>query len=645
MCGICGVVFHDRERIVPAALVESMTRVLHHRGPDDCGVWTKGRAGLGHARLSIIDLSPLGHQPMSNEDGTVWITLNGEIYNYLELRADLERRGHRFRSKTDTEVVIHLWEELGERAVQSLCGMFALAIWDERQQLLFLARDRFGKKPLFYAELEDRFLFGSEPKAILADPALKSAPNLEAIHYYLAYQSVPAPHSAFLGMKKLPPAHIARVVNGRATTRPYWHLDYGRQLAVSSPLSREHLCQEIVDRLRQAVRARLMSDVPLGALLSGGVDSSLVVALAQGEVTGRLKTFSIGFAEDDYDETRFARMVAERYQTDHHELVVRPDAAAIFPDLVWHYNEPFADSSAIPTYYLCKMARDHVTVVLTGDGGDENFAGYPRYDRVVDSSAAARVRHLLRLVKDRARSAWHLDGTLGDRVRTLIPPWPRDMRQQRYYESVTHFHEVYQRQFYSADFYRQTRAWPATAIIRRHYEDVSGPTLLDRTLAVDLRLYLPDTLMTKVDVAGMAHSLEARMPFLDHRFVEFCATIPSGLKLDAHGVSKAILKQACVPFLPHEVISRRKMGFGVPLDHWFRNDLKAFAYDTLLSARAAQRGYFRPDAVRALLDRHLSGTQGSWHYHLWNLLMLELWHQMFVDHSMPLPAAAHPGAS
>ena len=384
MCGIDGILYHDRAQVVSEKLIERMNDVLHHRGPDDSGVWVKGNVGLGQARLSIIDLSPLGHQPMCNEDGTVWITFNGEIYNFLELKEELLRKGHHFRSHTDTETILHLWEEMGPACVERLRGMFAIALWDERKQTLFLARDRVGKKPLFYAALPDRFIFGSEIKAILQDEDFDVSPDLEAIHYYLTYQSVPAPYSAFKGVKQLPPAHTLLVKDGTVTIQRYWDLSYRQKRRVIGEAAERELQEEIIERLREAVRIRLMSDVPLGAFLSGGIDSSIVVALMAGLMDQPVKTFSIGFAEEEYNELPYARMVAERYHTDHHEFIVKPDAQAIFPDLVWHYNEPFADSSAIPTYYVSKLAREYVTVVLTGDGGDENFAGYPRYQNLGD---------------------------------------------------------------------------------------------------------------------------------------------------------------------------------------------------------------------------------------------------------------------
>jgi asparagine synthase (glutamine-hydrolysing) len=635
MCGICGIVYTDPERRVEPGLLENMNRVMEHRGPDDRGTWRQGRVGLGHVRLSIIDLSPLGHQPMCNEDQTVWITYNGEIYNFLELREELQQKGHQFRSRTDTEVIVHLWEEEGVRCVERLRGMFAFAIWDERQQVLFLARDRMGKKPLFYAMLPDRFIFGSEIKAILQDGDIRPEPDLRALHYYLTYQSVPSPYSAFRGIKKLPPAHCLLVKQGRGEPRRYWKLSYRDKLAVNGDRGEENLQEEIIERLREVVSLRLVSDVPLGAFLSGGIDSSLVVAMMAGIMKEPVKTFSISFAQEEYDEARFARMVADRYATDHHEFRVTPDAKAIFPELVWHYNEPFADPSAIPTYYVSQMARQHVTVVLNGDGGDENFAGYPRYAL---NGAFERQGGLIPLLR-------HWLGDLGG--------WQAFVRQQRlwkdpaalasfsprlfsYYWRITHFHELHQANLYSDQMKAATAAYPAFQVMLGKYRASDARSFLDALLNLDLDLYLPDTLMVKVDIASMAHSLEARAPMLDHHFLEYAARIPADLKLRNGQVSKYIFKKAAEPFLPHEVIYRPKMGFGVPTDHWFRHELKDLVNDTLLSPRALGRGYFRQDFVEKMLRQH-QNSECNWQYLIWNLLMLEFWHQMFIDRTMPQP--------
>jgi asparagine synthase (glutamine-hydrolysing) len=642
MCGICGIIYFDRNRQAHREAVENMIHVLRHRGPDDSGTWIKGNVGLGHVRLSIIDLSPLGHQPMCNEDGSVWITFNGEIYNYWELREDLTKRGHKFRSRTDTEVIVHLWEERGVDCLVHLRGMFALAIWDDEAKTLFLARDRMGKKPLFYAMLADRFLFGSEIKAILEDPEVKREPDIEAIHYYLTYQSVPSPYCAFKGIKKLPPAHSLLLKDGAGEPRRYWKLSYRNKIKVSGEAQEKELHHEIIERLREAVKIRLMSDVPLGAFLSGGVDSSLVVALMAGLMDQPVKTFSIGFDQDECNEVCYARMVADRYGTDHHEFVVTPDAQEIFPALVWHYNEPFADSSAIPTYYVSQLARETVTVVLNGDGGDENFAGYPRYS----INGAPPTRGLRELVRGWLHQKRIWLGFVRQQQMWRSPKSLMRLSASKliYYYRITHFHEVYQLPLYTPEMKDATRHFSSLEFMLDRYSQSDASSFLDASLDLDFGLYLPDTLMTKVDIATMAHSLEARSPLLDHRFIEFAATIPPNLKLKEDVISKYILKKAAEPYLPTDVIYRKKMGFGVPIDYWFRNELKEVVYDTLLSSRATSRGYFQSGYVRQILDRHQNSGE-SWQYLIWNLFMLELWHQMFIDMTLPMPNSTRTPAS
>ena len=635
MCGISGILYHNKTRPVENTLLERMNRVLEHRGPDDSGIWHQGNIGLAQARLSIIDLSPLGHQPMSNEDGSVWITFNGEIYNYPELRDELIAKGHIFRSKTDTETIIHLWEEEGERCVERLRGMFAFALWDERHKTLFLARDREGQKPLFYAALPDRFIFGSEIKAILQDPQFEAQPDLQAIHHYLAFQSVPAPFSAFKGIQKLPPAHTLLIKNGKTSLRRYWKLSYRNKLSLNRTAGLDDLGSEIIERLREAVRIRLMSEVPLGAFLSGGIDSSIIVALMAELMDQPVKTFSIGFTQDEYDETRYARMVAERYNTEHHEFIVTPDAEAIFPELIWHYNEPFADSSAIPTYYVSKMAREYVTVVLSGDAGDENFAGYPRYQNQGEHALSSDYPALLyRLLHPKGMLRSFVEHGGGWR-KTFARLKDLDQQKLLYYYRITHFHENYQTQLYTPEFWQKLGGSSTVDFLLAKYRQSDAGDFLDATLDVDLGLYLPDTLMTKTDIAAMTHSLEVRAPMLDHQFLEFIARIPPELKLKDGKISKYIFKRAVEPYLPHDVIYRKKMGFGVPIDHWFRNELKDMVYDTLLSQRAIGRGYFNRNYIESLLDRHQKGE--SWQYLIWNLLMLELWHLMFIDDILEHP--------
>ncbi|RME03101.1 MAG: asparagine synthase (glutamine-hydrolyzing) [Planctomycetota bacterium] len=630
MCGIFGVVVSDPPLDLEEGVLEKMAEVLAHRGPDACGIWRGRQVALGHTRLAIIDLSSSANQPLCNEDGSVWLVYNGEIYNFLELRGELIEKGHRFRSQTDSEVLVHLWEEEGPALVERLRGMFAFAIWDEGEGVLFLARDRMGQKPLYFASLSDRFVFASEVKSILQLPDFEPRPSLMAIHHYLVYQSVPSPYSAFEGVEQLPPAHCLLWRGGRFSVRRYWKLSYGDQFSMGTEGEVSRVEEELVFRLKEAVGMRLVSDVPLGAFLSGGIDSSMVVALMAECMDRPVKTFSIGFHEEEYDELRYARVVSRAFGTEHYELVVTPRAQEIFSRLVWHYNEPFADASAIPTFYVCQLAREHVTVVLSGDGGDENFAGYGRYLGLERYSFFRNMAH-----KWRYWGFFRSGGILSN-----IRRWMRLSRTHLdYYYRIAHFHELYQSSFYTLEFLSQLRHYRTIDFMLEKYAHSDGRTFLDATLDFDFQNYLPDTLMTKTDIASMAHSLEVRSPLLDHVLIEFVARIPSDWKL-REGVGKYIFKRVAGRYLPGEIIHRRKMGFGVPLDHWFRHQLREFAYDTLLSQRAVERGYFQRKAVEDLLDRHQRGE--DWQYLLWNLLMLELWHLMFVDRVL-LPPVGEEG--
>ena len=628
MCGIAGALYFDASRTVDPALLRRMNEVLAHRGPDDAGTHVDGPVGLAHRRLSIIDLSPGGHQPMASASGDHWITYNGEIYNFLELRRELEGAGIVFRSRSDTEVILALYERFGVECLRYLRGMFAFAIWDARRRTLFVARDRLGKKPLYYYRDAEKVLFASEPKGILQDATVPVTPDVEAIHHYLSYGYVPSPLSAFRGIRKLPPAHWLLVADGALRVERYWDLRYRPKAAGSEA----HFADELRARLEECVRLRMISsDVPVGAFLSGGIDSSAVVALMSGLASRPVKTFSIGFEEERYNELPYARMVAERYGTDHHEFVVKPDAVEVLPDLVWHYNEPFADSSAIPTYYLAKMTAQHVKVALNGDAGDENFAGYLRY---AANRAAWRYDRLPALVRhgvERAVAALPERGHTrslyrrGKRFFTAIAEEPR----RRYARWVTIFPNAAKAALYTPAFHAATAHVDAIDLLVGAYDAVDADNVLDATLGVDVATYLPDDLLVKVDIASMAHSLEARSPMVDHTFMEFAASLPPSMKLKGL-TTKHILRQAVGPLLPRPVLDRPKMGFGVPIDRWFRHELREMAYDTLLSRRALDRDLFRADAVRTLLDDHVSGrTEG--HPGLWSLLVLELWFQRFVD--------------
>jgi asparagine synthase (glutamine-hydrolysing) len=628
MCGISGKLYFDSARPVEREILERMNAVLAHRGPDDAGIYCDGPIGLAHRRLSIIDLSPAGHQPMSNEDGTIWIVFNGEIYNFQSLRPDLLHRGHRFRSNTDTEVILHLYEEHGTDCLRFLRGMFAFALWDGPRRQLFLARDRLGKKPLSYQQDAQGLRFASEVKAILQDSEVTARPDPVGISHYLTYGYVPGSGSAFLGVRKLPPGHYLTWRDGRTDVVRYWRLR--RDQKQERP--EEEWCQEILARLEEAVRLRMISDVPLGAFLSGGIDSSAVVALMSRAGAGPVKTFSIGFEEPEYDELKYARQVAERFGTEHHELVVRPDAAAILPKLAWQFDEPFADSSAVPTYYVAQMTRQYVTVALNGDAGDESFGGYDRY--VANLLAASFDRWPgAGLLRHAIRSGLHLLPHRGTRTSLLYRgrrflDGLTETPERRYARWFCHFHDDRKAELCTPEFLA-AGGEDALEVLLAAYRESDAPDFGDATLGVDAGLYLPDDLLVKVDIASMAHSLEARSPFLDHEFMEFAATIPFELKVRGR-VKKYILKRALAGLLPERILHRPKMGFGVPIDHWLRHELREVAYETLLGSRAASRGYFQMRTVQRMLDEHVQGKAG-WHYLLWNLLMLELWHRTYID--------------
>jgi asparagine synthase (glutamine-hydrolysing) len=629
MCGISGKLYFDAARTVEPDILERMNAVLAHRGPDDAGIRCDGQIGLAHRRLSIIDLSPAGHQPMSNEDGTIWIVFNGEIYNFQSLRPELLSRGHRFRSGSDTEVILHLYEDHGTDCLRFLRGMFALAIWDGPRRQLFLARDRLGKKPLCYHQDAHGLRFASEAKAILQDPDVQAAPDPASVSQYLTFGYVPGPASAFRGFRRLPPGHFLTCRDGRVDVTRYWRLRRDRK----AQRPEEEWCREIVARLDEAVRLRMISDVPLGAFLSGGIDSSAVVALMSRASSGPVKTFSIGFEEPEYDELAYARQVAQQFGTEHHELVVRPDAVAILPKLAWHYDEPFGDSSAVPTYYVAQMTRQYVTVALNGDAGDESFGGYDRYVANLLAASfdrwpgAGLLRHAIR---------WGLRLLPQSGIRTSVLYRGRrfldgltDAPERRYARWLCHFYGDRKAELCTPEFLAAAGGTDALEILLAAYRESDASDFGDATLGVDAALYLPDDLLVKVDIASMAHALEARSPFLDHEFMEFAATIPFDLKVRGR-VKKYILKRALAGLLPDQILHRPKMGFGVPIDHWLRHELRDMAYDTLLSPQALGRGYFRPDSIRRMLDEHAQG-KASWHYLLWTLLMLELWHLQFVD--------------
>lgn len=637
MCGIAG--FLDFQRALgrddALARLGQMISVLHHRGPDDRGLHFDGSCGMAHARLAIIDLTPAGHQPMSAADGQLWIVFNGEVYNFQELRAELEARGASFRSHSDTEVILEGYRAWGDAVIDRLRGMFAFALWDSGRQRLLLARDRLGKKPLYWARIGETIVFGSELKALYAWPGFDRSLDLQAIHEYLTYQYIPAPRSVFAQVRKLPAAHKMVVERSGDSWRVgaperYWRLPTPTVRAARAG-EVEDAQREVLRLLSESIRLRMIADVPLGAFLSGGVDSSAVVALMAQQSSQPVKTFSIGFPHQEYDETRYARMVAERYRTDHHELILEPDAAAVLPRLVWHYNEPYSDASMIPTYYVSELARRHVTVALNGDGGDEAFIGYPRYDTVrslmgrdeVPAALAPWAATLLERLPARLRS-----GARGERLAALA----RELRARAVPNSRRYAFTIVS----MADEQKPDGYGP----LMQPYLQKSALDLLDPLFAAapdflsganwaDTHVYLPDDLLVKVDIASMAVSLEARSPLLDHKLMEWAFSLPVDVKTPG-GVAKGLFKKAMEPYLPHDLMYRPKMGFGCPIDHWLRSDLREMAEDLLLSSRFEQRGIVTRAYVQRMMDEHMARTH-SHHTRLFALLNLELWFRMWAD--------------
>jgi asparagine synthase (glutamine-hydrolysing) len=624
MCGIVGKVCLDGH--VDRLLINAMCDVIEHRGPDSRGVFVDRQVGLGVQRLAIIDLET-GDQPIYNEDQSIVIVFNGEIYNYRELRDLLTDGGHRLNSDSDTEVLVHLYEDHGDDFVRMLRGMFAFALWDVRRERLLLGRDRIGKKPLYFSFNGSCLWFASEAKAILQDPAVPRDVDYAAIDAFLHYQYVPNTYCSFAALSKLPPAHTLAFEYGRVEQRRYWDLSYGDQINPSN----EEACDLIRTHLLDATRLRLRSDVPLGAFLSGGVDSSAVVAAMAQQVSGQVKTFTIGFPAERFDERPYAREVARLFDTDHYELLVEPEVLHILPQLVWHYGEPFADQSAIPSFYLAEMTRRDVTVALNGDGGDENFAGYRRY---IGNDVAKRLEVLPVIAGRVAAELLKRVGTgnTQDSTRARLLRLSRGLQLDapgRYAMWIACLQESERQALYEPDFARQLEESRPESLVRWAYETSDAPTTIERLLDVDIQTYLPDQLLVKMDIASMAYSLEVRSPFLDHKFMEMAASLPLSAKVH-DGSGKHLLKEALRPWLPGDILDRPKRGFTMPISDWLRNELRDLPGAILLDTRSIQRGLFRREIIQRMIAQHQAGRSDNSNK-LWALIQLELWFRTYVD--------------
>jgi asparagine synthase (glutamine-hydrolysing) len=624
MCGIAGIVSSDRTERIEESLVHQMCEAIVHRGPDDEGLLARQNVGLGMRRLSIIDLSG-GHQPIFNEDRSAWIVFNGEIYNFPELRPELEARGHHFSTHTDTEMIVHLYEEMGAECVQKLRGMFAFALWDDRRQSLLIARDRLGKKPLHYALHNGKLYFASEIKSILSVAPELAEVNRAALMQYMYLGYVPDPATAFSRIHKLPPGHLLEFQRGEVRVRKYWDLpEYGTH----KPMSEEECLEEMEARLAEATRIRLISDVPLGAMLSGGTDSSTIVALMARASSKPVKTFAIGFRQADFDESQYARLVAEKFETEHHELILEPDVVASLEKLTSSLEEPFSDPSILPTYFVSCLARQHVTVALSGDGGDELFAGYTRYGIQQRRQASAMIpQSLWRFYRER------LFPLLPKRMKgrqlsyNLSLPW-----KERYADEVCLIPAFERDMPLLSPEFRATIAESGDPqdLLLQLFESAPAHDPVSQMLYVDTKTYLVEDILTKVDRMSMLTSLEVRVPILDHVFVEWVTSLGPEWKM-RDGKQKYIFRKLAERVgVPREVLYRPKRGFALPLVHWTRNEMKELILGVLLDSRTLQRGYLDPKGVRHLLEEHFSGRRNH-SGRVWRLLLFELWHRNFLD--------------
>jgi len=620
MCGIAGIYNYGSGERADRGLLQRMNDLLAHRGPDDEGFFVEGPIGLAMRRLAIIDV-PSGRQPMSNEDGSVHLVFNGEIYNFQILRQELAARGVRFMTNSDTEVILRLYETDGIDCVKRLRGMFAFAVWDGPRQRLMIARDRFGKKPLVYVHSNGRFAWASEIRSLLEMPDVSKDIDPEAVDMYLGLQYIPSPLTIFKSVRKLPPAHVLVIEKGRTRIERYWALSTEPSSARCSVEEAKHMIRE---EFEESTRLRMVSDVPLGAFLSGGIDSTLVVGMMSRLSPRPVKTFAIGFEEDEYSELPYAREAARFFKTDHTEFIVKPQMADILPKLAWHYGEPFGDSSALPSYYLARETRKHVTVALTGDGGDEAFGGYNRY-------AAMKLAGQLDWAPLSLRRSLSALGKFFPRKgRRFLQDVLAAPAAARYFNLVGIFSEQDKNNIYAPGFLGQLAGLSRSInYLNSFFEQSKRLDLVNQMLYVDLASYLPECLMAKADIATMANSLEARSPFLDHELIERVFALSGDWKIKGMRSTKWILKESLRDLLPGSIAHRSKMGFGIPVAAWFRGELKNFWRDHALSAAALSRGYFKAGALERIFDEHVSGRRDHG-YRMWVLLMLELWHQAYL---------------
>jgi asparagine synthase (glutamine-hydrolysing) len=626
MCGICGFCFSDK-RPVDFALLTEMTSILHRRGPDDEGYYTNDGIALGHRRLSIIDLDT-GKQPIHNEDETIYVVFNGEIYNFPELKKELEERGHSFYTKTDTEVLVHLYEERGERCVESLAGMFAFAIWDGKRRKLLLARDRIGIKPLYYSNNGKALAFASEPKALLRLPWTEGRLDPQALSHYLSYDFIPAPHCIYEDIRKVPPGHLVIYQDGDLCCERYWDLDLTDRF--NGDLGEEELCEQIWKEFCQVVKAHLISDVPLGVLLSGGIDSTSVLAALRYEGVNDVKTFSIGFDDPSFDESRYFRMAASFFETEHHEEVLAPQKLIdIIPQVASILDEPLADASIMPTYLLSQFTKSSVKVALGGDGGDELFAGYPTYQAFVLARYYEKLPQAIRslaeaVVKRLPVSFGNM--SLDFRAKKFIYgiPYPP---VERYYIWMGTFPPDEKEALLTPGIKRKLEDLNSFDVLHNYLRGRTFNSELGKLLYLDTKLYLQDGVLVKVDRASMAHGLEVRVPFLDHRFVELVTGLPEGLKLKGF-TTKYLWKRVIKDRIPDQIARRGKKGFGIPLGKWFFRELKELMLEMLSEGRLKKQGIFNPLAVQKLVADHLVCRVDN-RKKLWNLLIFQLWWDYF----------------